>query len=475
MRAPLPALVLMAVALSGCSLAPDFRLPDLALPDWWTNADPPPPAQPPLEMPAPGAWWKEFASSDLDALQARALANNRDLKAAIARIEQAQAQADAASAPLWPTFGLSGQGQVAKRSSSASSSSSSTRTTTSSAGTLRSYQASLTASYEIDFWGKTRSGIEAAEQGLAASEFDRDTVALTLTANVATTWFQALALAERVAAAKRNLEIARQSLELAEKQEAFGKTSALEAAQQRSAVALIEAQVPALELQRRQALDTLALYCGLTNSAGLADRVALGELPVPAVRPGLPAALLLSRPDIRKAEANLKAANANIGIARAQLFPLITLTGDRGYSSIYLDTLLDPKSAFWTLGGNLAVTLFDHGKLLANVRLSEAKMKELAESYQGAILAALKDVEDGLAATRWLALQEDAQTQAVMAAKEAQRLADIRYREGAVDYLAVLEAQRTLLQAEDGAIQVRLARLNAAVGLFKALGSAPPP
>ena len=164
------------------------------------------------------------------------------------------------------------------------------------------------------------------------------------------------------------------------------------------------------------------------------------------------------------------AANANIGVARAQIFPAVTLTAERGYSSAHLAQLLEPTSILWNLGASLAVTLFDHDKTMGNVRLSEAKKLELAEIYRGAILAALRDVEDGLAAVRLLAEQESAQTVAVAAAREAQRFAAVRYKEGAVDYLAVLEAQRTLLQAEDGTIQTRLARLNAVVGLFKALG-----
>jgi multidrug efflux system outer membrane protein len=478
MRPPLLPLAL-TLLLAACDLSPDFKLPEITTPAWWGNTDQ---VEPAVEEAKPATpWWKSFNIPELDDLIESALQNNHDLAAAIARIEQAEAQADAANASWLPTFGLQGTGQVAKKStiSSSSSSSSSTTRSTSSSGAVRSYQGSLTASYEIDFWGKTRSSAEAAQAALSASEFDRDTIALTLTANVATTWFQALALADRVETAKRNLDLARQSLDLAEKQAALGKTSGLEAAQQKSNVALIEAQVPALELQRRQAIDNLALLSGLTPTSITLARSTLDDLPVPDIKAGLPSALLLRRPDIRKAEATLRSANANIGVARAQLFPAITLTGDRGYSSIYLDTLLDPKSAFWTLSGNLTATLFDNGKLLANVRLSEAKKKELAQTYHGAVLAALKDVEDSLAAVRWLAEQEQSQLQAVTSAREAQRLASVRYKEGAVDYLSVLEAQRTLLQAEDGAIQVRLARLSAAVSLMKALGggteAAPPP
>ena len=449
----------------------------MALPEWWGNAAETKPAEgaagpAPESLAQPSAWWKSFGLPELDRLERAALDNNHDLKAAVARIRQAEAQLAIAGAPLLPTVGLSAQEQVLRRSTSSTTTSTTSTSSTSSRSrsAVHSYQGNLSASYEVDFWGKTRSAIESAEAALRASEFDRDTVAHTLTAGVATALFQFVALAERVETAKRNLEIARQTLDYAEKQETFGKTSALEAAQQRSNVALIEAQVPALELQRRQALDGLAILAALAPSALAPPRTTLADIPIPFVVPGLPSSLLLRRPDIRKAEANLQAANANIGVARAQIFPAVTLTAERGYSSAHLAQLLEPTSIFWTLGAGIAVTLFDHDKTMGNVRLSEAKKLELAEAYRGAVLAALRDVEDGLAAVRLLAEQEAAQTIAVLAAREAQRLASVRYKEGAVDYLAVLEAQRTLLQAEDGAIQTRLARLNAVVGLFKALG-----
>ena len=459
--------------LAGCDLAPDFRLPELALPDWWGNTEARKPEEPET-LARPSAWWKSFRIPELDRLEQAALDNNHDLKAAVARIQQAEAQLAIAGAPLLPTLGLSAQEQVLKRSRSTTSTTSTTGTSTSTGGAARSsvhsYELGLSASYELDFWGRTRSAVGAAEAAFRASAFDRDTVAHTLTAGVANALFQVVALAERVETAKRNLGIARESLAYAENQAIHGKTSALEAAQQRSAVALIEAQVPALELQRRQALDGLAVLTGLAPSALEAPRATLGDIPIPYVVPGLPSTLLLRRPDIRKAEENLRAANANIGVARAQLFPSLTLTAERGYSSAHLAQWIEPTSIFWTLGAGVAVTLFDNDKTLGNIRLSEAKKLELAEAYRGSILAALRDVEDGLAAVRLLAEQESAQAIAVLSAREAQRLADVRYKEGAVDYLAVLEAQRTLLQAEDGSIQTRLSRLNAVVGLFKALG-----
>ncbi|MGE5548661.1 MAG: efflux transporter outer membrane subunit [Solirubrobacterales bacterium] len=465
---PFP-LVSALVLLAGCSQMPELTMPELSLPVSWGNARPVEAAAPAVPAEVPAAWWSSFGSEELDALEQAALAGNRDLAAAVARIEQAEAQLKVAGAPLLPTLSADALGQVAKRSVTSTSAFSSGRSAVG-GGAARTYQGSLSASYEIDFWGKTSSAIAAARAGLDSSRFDRDTVAMTLTAGVASTWFQALALSDRVAVARRNLEIARATMELAERQAEFGKTSALEAAQQRANVAQIEAQLPALELQLAQAVDALAVLTGLAPSRlSLATR-SLEGIAAPAVEAGLPSELLRRRPDLRRAEANLQAANANVGVARAQLFPSVELTAERGYASPYLVNLLDPAHIFWTLGASLTGTLFDNGKLSGNVDLAEARVREAAAGYQGAVLTALKDVEDNLAAVGYLAGQEEAQQRAVAAAREAQRLSDVRYREGAVDYLTVLEAQRTLLQTEDAAVQVRLARLNAAVGLFKALG-----
>ncbi|MBC7951217.1 MAG: efflux transporter outer membrane subunit [Rhodospirillaceae bacterium] len=451
-----PLIPFLAVALAGCSQIPDLTVPSMDFPASYANTEA-------SQLTAPQAWWGLFGSPELDALEQAALAANHDFKAAVARIEQAEATLRIAGSPLLPNVTATGTG------SSAMSHSSTTSTRTG-ATVKRSYQGSVAASYEVDFWGKNAASVQSAEASLAASRFDRDVVALTLTANVASTYFQALALGDRVAVARRNLDIARQTLELAEKLAGFGQTSELEAAQQRSNVALIEAQLPALELQRVQVVDALAILTGLPPSKLALNGTTLAGLPAPVVQAGLPSDLLRRRPDIARAEANLAAANANIGIARAQLFPTVSLTAEGGLLNPYLISLADAHNTFWSLGTSIAGTLFDNGKLRGNVDLSEAKLRESAETYQGVVLTALKEVEDSLAGTHWLAQQEDAQNRAVTFAREAQRLSDVRYREGAVEYLTVLESQRTLLQAEDGAVQVRLARLTASVNLVKALG-----
>ena len=474
------AAVLILLA-GGCSMTPEFKLPKALLPDAWTRGD----AAATLGQPTP--WWRDFRNDELNRLIAAALANNRDLRAAVARIAQAQirnrregavavvvvefvGKVELAQIKIYmavavivaPGHGAGGSGTRSKASRHSVSN-------TANLKAERSFSAALTASYELDFWGRNRASVDSAEAALRASAFDRDTVALTLSATVASTYFQALALADRIAAARRNLGIAQEILQVIEQQAAAGTTSGLEAAQQRSNVAQIAAQIPALELQRLKALDALAILTGQPPSGFAVAADTLAGLPIPAPPPGLPSDLLQRRPDIKKAEADLVAANANIGVARANLFPSIRLTGERGLTNASLSNLVQAGNLYYSLGSSLTATIFDNGALRGAVKLSEARYAELVEAYHIAVLASLRDVEDGLASATQLALQEQAQATAVAEAREAYRLADVRYRAGAVDYISVLDAQRTLLQVEDNAVQVRQARLDGAVGLFKAL------
>lgn len=460
--------LLLVAALGACSLAGEIEAPKTDADGWWQGQG---------AASAPAAdWWREFGDETLNKLVDTAFRNNTGYQAAAARLRQAEAQVAIAGASLLPSIDLGASGQVAKKASATGTTGSSAATMSVPRGAVRSYQIAPAASYELDFWGKNLNSRRSAAAALAAKRFDSQTVAITLAADVATTWFQMLALDDRVEVAKRNLDLSRQSLTLFERQESFGKISALDAAQQRSTVALTEAKIPAMELQRRQAVTALSVLTGLSPVEIEKGRKGLDGLKMPEVAAGLPSEVLERRPDIAKAMEELKASQADIGVARAQLFPSFTLTAERGYSSAYLVSLLDPKNMFWSLGTSISANIFDNGKLRGNVRLSEAKRDELIASYRAAVLAALKDVSDALDSQRLMADQEMSDMVAAESAREAWRLASIRYREGAADYLSVLQAQSNLLEAEDGAVQARQARLNASVSLFRALaGSAAVP
>ena len=250
----------------------------------------------------------------------------------------------------------------------------------------------------------------------------------------------------------------------------LGESSELELAQQRNILAQAEATVPPIVLQRERAFNKIAVLLGRAPDTLALNGKTLFEMKLPNVSPGLPADLLLRRPDVKKAEANLMAANANIGIARAKMFPTLSLTGERGWASQLADNFISPTSIYYTVASSLAATIFDNGKTQADIDYSLAKKAELVETYQQSILAALRDVEDALVGIRMQADLETAQLEVNSASLVAYNLSSEAFRLGMVDYLNVLETQRTRFQAEDAKVQARYGRFEALIGLYKALG-----
>ena len=249
-----------------------------------------------------------------------------------------------------------------------------------------------------------------------------------------------------------------------------GAVSKLDLARQQAAVLTQRAGILPLEVQERQLLFALAILLGRVPQGFDTAASSLTGLAVPRIAPGLPAQLLLRRPDLASAEAQLAAANANVAAARAALLPSISLTGSAGLATDVLLNFLSAPTAVVALGASLLQPIFDGGRLRAQVDVAESRQRELVEGYRKVVHAALADVEGALAATGRLAAQELLQEQVVEQARAALRLAEVRYREGADDQLTLLDAQRTLFQAEDQRAQIRLSRLQAAVGLYKALG-----
>jgi multidrug efflux system outer membrane protein len=404
-------------------------------------------------------WWRSFASSELSALMERALETAPDLAIAAERVRQAEAQARIAGASLFPALSASvstGSNELRGRGDGDWVHSDSSK-------------AGLSASYEIDFWGKNASSARAGQLGLAASRFDFDTARLTLVSGVASAYFQVLSLRGRLALARENVAIAERVLALVSSRARFGSASALDVARQQTAVFQQRAAIPPLEQQERQTLAALAVLTGNPpETFDLAGRQ-VADVPVPGVAPGLPAEVLLRRPDLASAEATLAAAHANVGAARGALLPSIQLTGSGGLATGLLLDLSSPVKTL-SIGASLAQTVFDGGRLRGQVELTRAREQELLETYRKAILSALADVENALVAANRTREQEVLQSQVREQAQRALGLAELRYKQGADDLLSVLDAQRTLFQAEDTFAQVRLARLQASVSLFKALG-----
>jgi NodT family efflux transporter outer membrane factor (OMF) lipoprotein len=404
-------------------------------------------------------WWRSFGSAELSALVDAALMANPDLAIAVERVLQAEAQVRIAGATLFPVVDFrAGTTHLETRPDGGD-----WRRSNVSSGTL-------SASYEIDVWGKNGAGVSSARSTLFAKRYDREAVRLTLVAGVANAYFEVLSLRGRLAIARTNLDIAKSVLAVVDSRVRNGVNSALDLARQQAAVFQIEAALPPLELQERQTLFALAILTGRAPEGFDAAGANVNALAVPGVAPGLPSDLLVRRPDLASAEALLAAANANIVVARAALLPAISLTGSGGLASEVLFNFLNAPAAALAVGASLIQPIFNAGRLRAQVDITTSRERELVETYRAFILAALADVESSLAAVSRNAAQELLQQKVVEQSQNALKLAEVRYRQGIDDLLTLLDAQRTLFLAEDKLAQLRLARLQASVGLFKALG-----
>ncbi len=441
---------------AGCTLGGAFRQPDAPLPAAWRD---PPPAQASAN-PWPAAdWWHGFGSAPLDRLIEAARQHNDDLAAAVARVEEADAQARIAGAPLLPSLDLDATAA---------------RQQTSFAGSrpvlYDTFSPTLVASYELDFWGKNRATRDSARAAAAASRFDRETVALTVVGGVASTYFQALALRDRIEVAKRNLANGEKVLAGLALEQRVGTATALDVAQQETVVAELRAALPPLEQQLRQALDALAVLVGCAPEALDIDSGSLADLATPRPAAGLPSELLARRPDVAAAEAQLAAAHADIAVARAALFPSIALTASGGYASDALATLVAPDARIYAVSAGLVQPIFRGGALRAEVGYRRARYQELLAGYHKTVLIALQNTEDALVAVSRTEEQLARQREAVEKARRAYEYSQAQLAAGTVNVLTVLNTENTLFGAEDSLVQVQYAHLQSLVNLFTALG-----
>lgn len=448
----LPAL--LAALTAGCALTEPVVRPEQALPAQW--AEPARAAEP--ATPPHDTWWQDFGSARLDAFVTEALATTPDLRIQAERVVQAELALRQAGASLLPSLDVSGGSSTRNVDSNESSSTG----------------IDLGASYEIDLWGRIAAGVDASRAGLMATRFDYDAARLSISASVATTWFQVLALQERLDIARRNLATAERVLRVVQARYDNGAASALDLSQQRTTVLNQRKAIEPLEVQLRQTRSALAILLGRNPQAGPTPDGAggierLGALQVPAVGAGLPSELLMRRPDLAASEARLAAAAANIAAARAALLPGISLSAGAGVGSAALLALADTTRTL-SISASVLQKIFDGGRLRADVDIQRSRQRELVESHRRAILAALKEVEDALANGVRDTNQEAAEREILAEAERSLRLAELRYREGADGLLTVLLAQRTLFASQDQLALTRLARLTAAVNLYKALG-----
>lgn len=498
--------------LGGCTLGREKPQPlKIAAPAAWQSSAADRAAWPDRE------WWKEFQNSELDALIAEAQNNNHDLKAAAARIAQARATAGIAAAALYPGVALAADVKRTKAGGRVPE---------------NKFGIGPQASYEVDLWGANRQTSAAADAALLSSTYGHEVVRLALIADVANTYFQVLSLNDRIEVAVRNLNNARKLKDIVEAQSRAGKVSPFEVERQKTQVANFEATIPPLLQQGQIARNALAVLIGRNpgeggaslpslrslaapaaataaalesverspgsyraeddSTAGGAVRDALfprltlalvlsrnpGDASMPSLRPavapavpiGLPSQLLDRRPDIRRAEADLIAAHANVAAARAALFPRLTLGAQGGLESGALHSLLNSGSGVYSITLELLATIFDGGKRSRQIDLAAARRTELVEAYRQSIISGFRDVEDALVGVQQFADQEKARLEEMEHAREAHRLAAVRFRAGAVDLTALLDTERALLNAETARDQARLGRFSSLVSLYRALG-----
>jgi NodT family efflux transporter outer membrane factor (OMF) lipoprotein len=452
----------LMLPLGGCLLSTDKPNPGLDIPQAYDRGPKNPvlaeAALPPLD------WWRGFRSKELTEVIEEARAANLDIAAAVARIVQADAQSRIAGSALLPNVGLNGSATRSRSSQSLAGGSSGG----SSEHDLLS--TSLTGSYEIDFWGKNRSALRAAEETAAASRYDREVVGLATVVAAANAYFQILAAQDRLRVARENLRSATRILNLIEQRVTAGTASALDTAQQESLVNTQRAAIPPLEQTLTQNRNALAVLIARSPEHVRIRGGSLRGIATPRITAGLPSELLAQRPDIREAEANLAAANANVANARAQMLPSITLTGEGGYQSAILRTLLRPESAFYTATAGLTQPIFDGAKLQGNLDLQKGKHDELLQNYRKAVISAFSDVENALDGIRQTTLRERLQREVVASSRRAFDISEQRLRQGTIDLVTLLQTQQTLYQAEDALAQAQLAHVQAVVSLYQALG-----
>ena len=457
------------LSLGGCLLSGEKPDPALDIPQAY-DGGPKNPAVAEVAVPTLD-WWRGFRSKELTEVIEEARAANLDIAAAVARIVQADAQSRIAGAPLLPGVNLNG-GATRSRASQATGGlgGPSAGSFAGSSSERDSLSASLTASYEIDFWGKNRSALRTAEETAAASRYDREVVGLTTVVATANAYFQVLAAQDLLRSTRENEKSATRVLNLIQQRLNAGTASALDTAQQESLVNTQRALIPPLEQILTQNRNALALLMARSPESVRVRGGSLRSIAYPRVTPGLPSELLAQRPDIREAEANLAAANANVENARAQMLPSITLTGEGGYQSAVLRTLLRPESAFYTLTAGLTQPIFDGLKLQGNLDLQKGKQDELLQNYRKAVISAFSDVETALDGIRQTALRERLQGDVVTSSQRAFDISEQRLNQGTIDLVTVLQTQQALYTAQLAHVQARLAHVQAIVSLYQALG-----
>jgi multidrug efflux system outer membrane protein len=455
-------MALLAVSLfgSGCTVGPNYKKPKVEVPRNYRGV----PEEQAGKMDAASLgdqkWWEVFQDEQLRSLIRTALQQNYDVRIAGARILQAQAQLGITRADQYPS--LSAGAGITDQHSARGKFFPAFETSTG--------QVNASAAWELDFWGRFRRATEAARANLLATEAARQEVMLTLVANVSAAYFQLRALDLELEISKRTLASRQESLRLTTVLADHGSTTLLDVRQAEQLVFTAAAEIPSLEQQIEQEENLISILLGKNPDSVPRGKALTEQTRPPDVPAGLPSSLLERRPDIRQAEQQLIAANAEIGVAKAAYFPQISLSGSAGFQSAALTNLFSGPAGTWDIGSSLTQPIFTAGRLRSNVRLTEAQQQASLLSYQQTIQGAFRSVSDALIAyrkTREFRAQEELLFQS---AQDAARLSHMRYTGGVTGYLEVLTNETNAFSAELGLVQAQLNELLALVQLYEALG-----
>ncbi len=449
-----------AILCSGCTVGPNYKKPAATVPGTYRGLTPEETAKTEPASMGDQKWWEVFQDEQLRSLIRIALQQNYDVRIAGARILQAQAQLGITRADQFPS--VSAGANLSDHRSAKSVFIPAFETSTG--------QLNVTAGWELDFWGKFRRATEAARANLLASESARQEVILTLVANVSGAYFQLRALDLELEISKRTLASRRESLRLTTILADRGSTSMLDVRQAEQLVFTAAAEIPSLEQQIEQQENLISILLGKNPDTIARGQALTEQTRPPAVPAGLPSSLLERRPDIREAEQELIAANAQIGVAKAAYFPQISMSSSAGFQSAALTNLFSGPAGAWDFGASLAQPIFTAGKLRSNVRFAEAQQQATLLFYKQTIQGAFRDVSDGLIAYRKSREFRSQEELLFQSAQDSARLSHMRYSGGVTAYLEVLTNETNAFSAELGLVQAQLNELLALVQLYKALG-----
>ena len=445
--------------LTGCTLGPRYKRPQVTAPDSYRGLAPDASPQTIASL-GDEKWWSVYQDPQLQALIREALAQNYDVRIAATRVLQAQAVLGITHANQFPT--ITGGASTSNDRIPA--------TTVTQEYEASPFQVNLSLFWELDFWGKFRRATEAARATVLATEWGQKAVLSGLVSNVATTYFQLLELDSEMNISRRTLDLRKESLRLVAVRAKGGTTSLLDVRQSEQLVYTAAAAIPDLERRIEQQENLISILLGKNPGPIPRGKPLVENAILPVVPAGLPSSLLERRPDIQSSEQTLVAANAQIGVAKAAYFPQITLTATGGYESSNLTNLFTSPAGLWSFGGQLLQPIFTAGKIRSNVRLTEAQQQEAVLIYQQSIQQAFRDVSDALVGYRKnqeFRAQEELLTNS---AQDATRLSTMRYQGGVTSYLEVLDSDTRYFDAQLGLAQAQLNERLALVQLYNALG-----